>query len=134
MYGEMKFDFNRDEIIAKVKENREAHIAEFDSALKGYYLELLEKAEEGKKTLKRFIKAAQAEEDPEPADFSVNLRATKPESHEDDYDRAIAMFEMAATDTITLDEQSFAQYVRDEWDWKAEFLASSTYYNSKFGG
>lgn len=131
MLGELKFDFARTEIIERVKTNRDKHAEDYATALKGYYLEVSEQLANLAGELAVAITEADAAKDPKALNFSV--RAEKPEDHTGDYDRVIDMLELAKNETIELDEQEFAQYVRDEWAWKARFSATSSMYNAKFG-
>lgn len=51
-----------------------------------------------------------------------------PQSYEDEYARAIRMFELSVDDVILLEADAFNQLVLDEWHWKSSFdLANSTY-------
>jgi hypothetical protein len=131
MLGELKFDFSRTEIMERVKENRDKHAEEFAVALKGYYLEVQEQLEKiAEEAQKASVKAGK-EKDPKSLTYSVNAR--KPEDHTGDYDRILDMLRLAKNENIELDEQEFAQYVRDEWAWKQRFTETSSTYLSKFG-
>ena len=51
-----------------------------------------------------------------------------PEDHTDDYDQILLMLEMEINETVTIDYRTFRQYVMDEWDWKASFNTTNTFY------
>lgn len=124
--------FNRATIIEKVKENRAQHIEDYADAFRGYLLEVEEQAVDiSKESSKLASKAAKNKDLPEYF-ASWRITAEKPEDHEKDYDRALSMLELAVDEEIRLDEKTFAQYVRDEWDWKEQFHNLSSGYFSKF--
>lgn len=128
MLGELEFEFDRQDILARIRANREKHTAEFTDALEGYYLELADQLAVIAKEARAASKQAAESKDPDKMYFQI--RATKPESHEADYDRIIDMLESASNDKIELDENEFSQYVRDEWVWKRAFTESASYYSS----
>lgn len=130
-FSDMTFEFGRKQIIEKVKENREKHIEAFKESMRGYHIEIQEQCEKAIAQFEKVAKKAEKGKTVEHKDMSYYIGASKPESHQAEYDRAIAMFEMARSDLITLNEESFARYVRDEWDWKDDFIASNSYYSSK---
>lgn len=137
MLGDLKFEFAPSDLITRMEANRDKHSQEFQTALKGYWLEVQEQAEQASKDARKAAKTAGevAAGAAEPDRLSLHWSAapTKPENHTGDYDRVIDMLKLAKNAAIELDEQQFAQYVRDEWDWKALFTATSSVYNSKFG-
>lgn len=97
-------------LLAQLKKNRDQHMADFQEARKGYrtvYVETLltalHNAEQGR-DIKRF------------PDASLPV----PESHEEEYTRAIAMIEIA-DHQIALSETDFKRFWQDDWDWKASF-------------
>jgi len=60
-----------------------------------------------------------------------NLDLVQPQDHTADYDRVIRMLEMSISDTVTVTESQFAQYVEDEWAWKRGFVESAGMYSGK---
>ena len=58
------------------------------------------------------------------------IQLVQPVSRLNDYERILQMLDMSTQDVITIGERQFAQYVRDEWDWKQDFLASNSVYSS----
>ncbi len=109
-----KITVNKDELLAKLEENRADHRRIFEEALEG------------------FARQAEAELNARIDDLrngqrrDIIIRKPVPTDHTGDYDRAIAMIRMALGDTITLEEHDFAQYVMDDWGWQGQFL-SNTY-------
>lgn len=107
---------NRNELLEKLKKNREKHRDIFLQAQEGYRKaviaeldRMLEDAKAGKK-IKRYIELE------EPIDQT------------DDYDRAIAMLEMCVDDVVEINNTEFACYVMDQWSWKEQFTATNTVY------
>jgi len=116
-----KITVNKDELLAKLEENRADHRRIFEEALEG------------------FARQAEAELNARIDDLrngqrrDIIIRKPVPTDHTGDYDRAIAMIRMALGDTITLEEHDFAQYVMDDWGWQGQFL-SNTYGSSTAKG
>lgn len=103
---------SRVDLLERVKKNRDQHKEQYEKAMEEYRLaviveleEWLEKAKGGKDVSRRTV-------------------LDKPEDHTDEYDRVIDMLEMSVDQEITLDANSFNQYVRDEWHWKERFGSS----------
>lgn len=108
----------REVLLERIRGNRDAHRAIFEDALIGYrrlaVQELehsLEEARSGRKIRR-------------------SLTLVEPEDHTGEYDRVIDMLENSVDDEITLDAGSYAQYMRDEWAWKRQFLASNSGYTA----
>lgn len=108
----------RDELLAKVKANRDGHRDLFLKAQAGFRQRCIEEldamladAREGRKV--RMV---------------VGL--VEPADHTKDYDRVIRMLEMSTDDIVEIDSSAFAQYVMDEWSWMAAATASNTAYAS----
>ncbi len=107
---------SKNELLAKVKANREAHRGIFLKALEGYRTEAiaqLEKMLEEAKSRKRIRGSIELEE---PMDMTR------------EYDRVISMLEMSEDDTIELTNSEFAQYVLDDWSWKHQFGVTNSKY------
>lgn len=106
-----------DELAAKVQANRDGHEAIFNEACEGYKakaLELLEAhiAEVKSGKITRVV---------------VNL--PYPENHVDDYERVLTMLAMSVEREVKIDEETFANYVMDQWSWTRAFLASNSAYS-----
>jgi|18_taG_2_1085343.scaffolds.fasta_scaffold58069_2 hypothetical protein len=52
-----------------------------------------------------------------------------PKSHEEDYKSIIEMLEMSVDDVVYVTYDQFQRYVRDNWEWKKDFLMLSAKYN-----
>jgi hypothetical protein len=62
------------------------------------------------------------------AGFETAFAMPKPVDHTADYEQILDMLQMSVEVEITLSHQEFAQYVRDDWGWKREFIATSSNY------
>jgi hypothetical protein len=95
----------RQELLTKVRTNRDAHQELFLKAQANYRKFIIEE-------LDRMLADAKANR---PVRRSINL--VEPRDHTSDYDRTIMMLEMSVDDTIILNATEFDQYVRDVWAW-----------------
>src|SRR4029077_17783141 len=93
------------ELLAKVRANREAHRELFLKAQTNYRKFVIEE-------LDRMLADVKANR---PIRRSINL--VQPRNHTSDYDRTIMMLEMSVDDTIIFDATEFDHYVRDVWAW-----------------
>lgn len=108
----------RDALLAKLKENREKHVADYEKSLIGYRIEVLKVLE------KALEKAKGGEYDND----NLYVMEHMPENHTSEYDQVIAMMEMSVDEIITLEASEVQQYVLDQWHWKANFAATTTKY------
>ena len=106
------------ELLDKLKVNREAHRDVFLKAQEGYRKKAIEELEEAL-VRARTDNAAQ-----------VRVFLPWPEDHTKDYDHIIAMVEMSIDDLFELNQNDFARYVLDDWEWKAQFTQSVMAYTS----
>jgi len=108
--------------------NRSKHVEQYLEAFAGYKKELLVK-------LAALVARA---ETLEPSDIkaagnygyiefhSVNLEV--PQDHRLDYDRALNRMEWELGDEILVSENDFNCFVRDEWNWRDQFVGSHRRY------
>ena len=99
-----------------IQANRDKHRTVFLAALDGYRREAILLLEE---------RLAALRDGKTPR---LNLGLTVPVDHTSDYDNVLQMLDMDLSDTWTMDEGDFAQYVRDQWQWKRDFLRTSSVY------
>lgn len=106
----------KDELIEKVKANREVHRDTFLRAQEKYREAVIEEldrrlqeARDGKPIKRGFAL-------PEPEDFTSS------------YDNALAMLEWEVGDTIELDEHTFKELVLNKWGWQDRFMSNTTSY------
>jgi hypothetical protein len=106
------------ELVAKVKENREAHRAIFLEAVEGYRAEAV-------RQLEAHIERIKDGHLPE-----VRVVLPAPSDHTADYDRVLAMLDWETAATIKIAEEDFAAYVMDDWHWKRQFLTTNSAYSA----
>lgn len=116
----------RDDLLTKLKENREKHVAEYRVALAGYRAQAITAVHRTCDNLMAKLNQLQLGDAVPlpPITFDLEL----PENHERDYDQVITMVAMSVDDVLTLRSDEFACYVMDRWDWKDRFRITSTKY------
>jgi hypothetical protein len=113
-----KITVDKNDLLARIRSNRDKHREVFLEALEGYRLSLLDELEAHVKDLRN----GKAPE--------VRIFIDRPQDHTRDYDRVIAMLEMHKSDEFTLSEADFAQYFLDDWSWKRQWGAANSGYVS----
>lgn len=108
----------KDRLRETLEKNRAKHREIFEEALEGYKTRAVELLEEH---IER-IRSGKVEQ--------VVVSLPRPEDHTDDYDRALANLDWTIFDTVELSAQEFDCYVRDNWRWKREFVATTAMYNN----
>lgn len=103
-------------ILAVLQQNRAKHRRVFEAAVDGYRKEATRRLEEN-------LDALRAGKLP-----TVSIHLPLPQDHTRDYDRVIKMIEMDTGETWTMNEQDFARYIEDDWDWKRHFVTMSSVY------
>jgi|SRR6516165_205015 len=106
----------REELLTKVRSNRDAHRTLFLKAQEGYRKLVIEE-------LDRMLADAKAGG---PIARSINL--VEPSDHTEDYDRVLAMLEMSVDDTVILGAEEFSQYVLDRWTWSRFAISTNQSY------
>lgn len=113
-----KITVSRIDLLTTLEDNREKHLAQYTKAIKGYRKKVI-------KTLEKQLKDARD-------GGKIDLRALgmfpEPRNYVAEYDTAIAMVEWAQGDSIEIDQESFRNFVQDEWGWKNSFLAGTQQY------
>lgn len=107
----------KEDVLATIRTNREAHQAIYEEAVAGY-------KELAKEQLKKHLKDVDRG-----AMQTINFLLPAPVNHVKDYDRVIKMLEMEVADEVSLDNALFAQYIMDDWAWKQQFLTSNSSYS-----
>lgn len=104
-------------LIKTLKDNKISHVKTYKDSLEGYKTELVKHAEHN---------LSLAKEGKHPEHFPHR----RPSNYEPQYTRAIKMLEMSEEETVRLTAVDFARFVEDDWDWKEDFVATSTLYGS----
>jgi hypothetical protein len=116
-----KIIVRKDELLEKLKKNKEKHVGEYKEAIRGYRVKCAE-------LLDKELQLVESGEE-----FTLGFNVTKPRSYEEDYIRVIEMLEMSIEDVVELDHTEFANYVMDNWAWKQSFSASNSSYRGYSG-
>jgi len=108
------------ELIKKLKENREKHYENFETALVVYrkkVIEVLDVALEAARTGK---------------EYKTYFYLVRPENMLDEYDEVIGMLEMSlgtpSITTIELTQDQYRNYVLDNWSWSKLFAVNTLSY------
>ena len=104
------------ELLKHLKTNRLNHIKDYHEAMLGYRQAIREELKA------KSVVAGQN------LDVSHNLKTVRPTSYEDSYNEVIAMLEWTTDKEVELDRLEFQQYVQDNWNWKGNFLATTSVY------
>ncbi len=113
----MKLTFKKDDILEKLRTNREEH------------LNIMQEAQKGYRERWREMLVVQLADLNAGKPVAAGLHLAIPENHVDDFDRAIEMFEMTTDGEITLDDGAFQSFVRNKWEWHRHFLAANLEYS-----
>lgn len=106
----------KDDLLSKLRGNRETHTAQFEKASAGYRTRVIEVLEER-------LKDARSGKLP-----VLMFNLPMPIDQTKAYDRAIGMLELSVEEVIELEEHDYQQYVLDEWTWSASTAASNSFY------
>lgn len=102
----------------RLRENRTKHEEIYNEAVRGYQEASIKKLNELLEKIKVNPK--------ERLFFSLGY----PTNHLQDYDRIIMMFDQCIESEVELDQQEYARYIQDNWEWSAQFLTSNSGYSS----
>ncbi|KKM74264.1 hypothetical protein LCGC14_1402120 [marine sediment metagenome] len=107
------------ELLATVKENREAHRTLFLTAQGNYREQMVKELDSMLADARAGRRIRRAVSMPEPED------------HTADYDRVIRMLEMSVDEEVELHEDDFSRYVMDQWEWARSFASNTMAYVGK---
>jgi len=119
----------KQDLLGKVKVNREKHISEYEEAVVGYKAAAIQEIERGMNKLKRQVSELREGEVVRLAAVSFNLQV--PENHARDYDQVIEMLTMSVDEELSIRSDEFACYVMDNWEWKDDFVNVSNVYKGR---
>lgn len=108
----------KSQLLERVQSNRENHRKIFLDAIDGFRQAMVEELE----TRLAQVKKGKLVE--------MSIRLPVPEDHTPDYDQVIEMLEMHTGDELEIDSTDFANYVRDDWAWKRQFIATASNYST----
>ena len=108
-----------EELIKKLKANREKHSENFEAALVVYHKKVIEVLDEA-------LEAARTGKE-----YKTYFNLVKPENMLDEYDEVIGMLEMSlgtTSSTIELTQDQYRNYVLDNWSWSKLFAVNTLSY------
>lgn len=114
---ELKIEANKDELLAKLKANRQEHAAIVAEAREGYVKKAREALE------KRLGQLSDGKI------VSLSFRLDVPTDHTRVYDTAIRMLELHQNKTVLLTATQVRNLEMDEWDWTDSFLGTASAYS-----
>lgn len=106
----------RNEVLDKLRENRDIHAEQYVQARAGWEQAVVD-------GLKDALAKAESK-----TEFVTSLDLPQPTDHTSDYDSTIAMLSMSQDDLLELGASEFNQYVMDNWRWKEQFTRMSQSY------
>jgi hypothetical protein len=115
MLSEITVD--KSQLIDTLRKNRENHLAIVKEAQIGY-------VEDARRVFEEKLKLIT-----ENKIVSLSLGLSPPVDNTREYDQAISMLEWEKSSEICLSQQSFKNFVLDDWSWKNNFLISNAKYS-----
>lgn len=113
----MKVCCQTEDLLSKVRENKEAHAAIVAEAKLGF-------AEKARSVLESHLEKLKEGKLKE-----LHLHLTSPRDHSREYETIIKMLEMHRNSHIELSADEVRMFVEDKWDWTEEFLQTNSAYS-----
>lgn len=111
---------SKTDLIAKLTENRAAHVA----VVKEAGIKYRQKCVDAMRQRADQIEAG--------ADIDVYFSLPKPEDHTEDFDDALAALQWEqGTDVLVSREDEFKKWVLNKWAWERSFMASNASYTAR---
>jgi hypothetical protein len=104
---------SREDLLRKVKANRDQHSRVVQEARDGY----IAKAKEALAQRLEQLRTGKL--------VSLQFSLTPPADYTKTYDTVISMLEWSRDETVALEADEFRQLVLDEWDWTHGFITSN---------
>lgn len=111
-------------LLNQLHANREQHAKDYSAAVIAYNQQVIDH-------LQINLKRAESGNKDKITPFELEWALEKPRHYLEDYDRVISMLTMSVDSTVTLTQQEFNQYVRDNWQWQLSFTNSTKSYLGK---
>lgn len=114
---DMTINVNKNELINILTENKNKHIKNRKEAIKNWQLECKERL------------TKQLTELSETGNIKVlSVLQHPPEDMSSNYQSAIDMLTWHTQDSVTLDQEQFAAFVQDKWEWSSHWTLSNSKY------
>jgi len=115
--GNRTIKVKKDDLIEKIKENKEIHVKEYEEAVVAYKEEALKQL------------AVQTSKVKEGA-LDAKLELVTPVNNSDNYDKIVEMFTWEVENEVELSQDEFNEYVQDETEFAVAAKYSNTFYSS----
>lgn len=112
----MKIKLRNINVLTTVKENKQNHIKEYEKQLNGWK----KKMKEHNELMVKWAEGGGSEERPR--------EPFKPTNYTKDYDKNIELLNAHEDDFIELEEYEYDTLIKDKFQWKSGFLATSNMY------
>ena len=109
---------SRSHLLKVIERNREKHVKHYQRALVVFRSRLIA-------TLKKALARARSG-----ARVRLPIHLPSPVSYAREYDVVIGMLRMSTDKSVEITPSQYRQFVRDEWDWKHDFVANTMRYAS----
>lgn len=118
---------SREKLLARLKENRAKHEKEFSELFFAYKTRVVQMMTIHVKYLEGKLSGIEdlARDELLAFDTPKYQLVPRPEDHTIDYDRAIDRIEWEEDEVVSISEDDFNCYVRDEWNWRQRFRQTS---------
>ena len=113
-----KVRVHKADLIETLTKNRDEHRETFLAAQEKFRQRVIEQLDQ----------RLQDARDGKQVDLAIRL--PEPVDYTDEYQRALDMLEWEIADEVELDQEGFAQLVRNEWSWQRLWAANSLTYTS----
>lgn len=107
----------KEELIAKIKENKERHVEEYAKAIVAYKEEALKQLA---------IQTSRVKE----GALDAKLELVTPQDRAENYDKILEMFVWDVRDEVELSQEEFTEYVQDETTFAREAKFANSFYTS----
>ena len=142
-------------LLTQLKLNRDKHNMIYEASVSGYWVKASEVLQEKQKHFDNAVNKIEKEFDNEVSDVAAAIQAKKhedidnlyvafeynaawplvyPVNHLEDYERVINMLEFSVADKVSLSSNDFDAYVRNNWNWKKDFITSNSAYLNAVSG
>ena len=121
-YGDddMVITAKKDELLEKLKSNREIHEKEYQDALKGWKEAIIQARAIVIGDLEEEIRDDKiSKKEPKSMQEYRRILNDEPTSNTEDYDQAIDMLTWHSHDEFKLDKTKFNEFVNNKWNWSS---------------
>ena len=114
---DMKITVNKFELISTLSKNKEKHLIKHEQAMENWRLECEAKINEQLAELKKTgnIKI-------------LSILQHPPENKSGNYQDTIDMLTWHTEDAVILDQEQFAAFIQDQWEWSTHWALSNSEY------